>query len=73
MAVQAWQQVTCSTCGRTYQCTPWDDFYESDGHEGGRCESCLLGYLPLAGHVFIQEDSTLAGPFDTVPSPGGES
>lgn len=28
-----WQEVTCSRCKRTYQCTPEDDYY---GPPGGR-------------------------------------
>lgn len=38
-----WQQVTCSDCGRTYQCVPLDDFYaEQEDGTGGCCFTCLL-------------------------------
>jgi hypothetical protein len=43
-----WQQVTCSRCNRTYQCTPEDDYYGADpegplpGPDEGVCFSCLL-------------------------------
>lgn len=41
-AVQ-WQQVTCRACGRTYQCTPEDDYYDAGGSlTGGQCFACLL-------------------------------
>jgi hypothetical protein len=42
----ALQQVTCDRCGRTFQCTPVDDFYcSADGDHC--CEQCLLGGLVL--------------------------
>ena len=43
-----WQQVTCSRCGRTYRCTPEDDYYGLDpadskpGPGDGVCFACLL-------------------------------
>jgi hypothetical protein len=41
-----WQQVTCSHCGRTYQCTPQDDYYgwktRNPGPSEGVCLACLL-------------------------------
>jgi hypothetical protein len=43
-----WRQVTCRRCGRSYQCTPEDDYYGTDasipfpGPEGGVCFACLL-------------------------------
>lgn len=37
----AWKQVRCDRCGRTYQCTPSDDYYcVAEGDHC--CESCLL-------------------------------
>lgn len=41
-----WQRVTCSRCGRTYQCTPFDDFHdpreEFGWTKGGVCYECLI-------------------------------
>jgi hypothetical protein len=37
------QQVTCSGCGRSYVCSPVDDYYNSTNLEDGVCERCLLG------------------------------
>jgi hypothetical protein len=41
-----WQQVTCSRCRRTYQCTPEDDYYgwkaANPGPDEGVCFACLL-------------------------------
>ena len=46
-----WQQVTCSRCKRTYQCTPEDDYYgwgeANPGQREGVCFTCLL---ILSGH-----------------------
>ena len=41
------QQVTCAECGRTYQCTPRDDYYNSTTATDGVCTRCLIGNLPL--------------------------
>jgi hypothetical protein len=38
----AWQRVTCDRCGRTYQCTPSDDFYCAYDSPDHCCESCLV-------------------------------
>jgi hypothetical protein len=43
----AGQRVTCRKCGRTYTCTPADDYYARDGEEvtgpgDGLCFGCLL-------------------------------
>jgi hypothetical protein len=43
----AWQMVTCSTCGRRYQCIPSDDYYNKTTTTDGVCEKCLIGDLPL--------------------------
>lgn len=47
----AWRQVTCSSCGREYQCVPADDYYhrpdvadEARTLTNGVCEPCLLGF-----------------------------
>lgn len=49
----AWKQVTCDRCKRTYQCTPSNDFYCAS--EGDHCcEPCLLGGLPLHTVVLPQ-------------------
>lgn len=43
-----WQEVTCRECGRTYTCTPEDDYYGEPGRGGpesatsGVCFSCSL-------------------------------
>lgn len=44
----AWQEVTCRTCGRTYTCTPEDDYFGEPGGAppedatSGVCFGCLL-------------------------------
>lgn len=44
----AWQQVTCRDCGRTYICTPEDDYLGAPGEglpkdaTSGRCFGCAL-------------------------------
>jgi len=38
----AWKYVTCDRCGRTFMCTPSDDFYCVDGSPDHCCESCLV-------------------------------
>jgi hypothetical protein len=37
-----WQQVTCCKCGRTYTCTPEDDYYNAESVTSGVCFRCLL-------------------------------
>ena len=37
-----YQDVTCADCGRTYQCTPFDDYYNSTTATDGLCTKCLL-------------------------------
>jgi hypothetical protein len=37
-----WQEVACRACGRTYTCTPEDDYYDADTPTSGVCLSCLL-------------------------------
>jgi hypothetical protein len=41
-ANNAWKQVTCKTCRKTYQCTPSQDYYNATTSEDGVCEMCLL-------------------------------
>jgi hypothetical protein len=36
------QEVACRACGRTYTCTPEDDYYDADTPVSGVCLSCLL-------------------------------
>lgn len=39
-----WLGVTCTRCGRSYVCSPWDDFMTPNpayGHAGEVCEPCL--------------------------------
>lgn len=56
-----WKQVKCDRCGREFQCTPWDDLYDTP--EGDACcEPCLLGGRPLL-YLIEQEDGTVTGPF----------
>lgn len=44
----AWQQVTCKGCGRSYQCTPAEDYYQPAGQDepagldNGVCFACLI-------------------------------
>lgn len=47
MTDQAWQMVTCSQCGRTYRCTPQDDYYNATTNTDGVCERCLVGDVPV--------------------------
>ena len=58
-AVQ-WQQVTCRDCGRSYQCTPEDDYYGPSGSRtGGQCFGCLLranGLDPDATRVLAVDE-----------------
>ena len=39
---QRWQMVSCVACGRHYQCTPSDDYYNCTNDHDGLCEGCLL-------------------------------
>jgi hypothetical protein len=67
-----WQQVTCRRCGRTYQCTPQDDYYgwetPDPGPDEGVCFACLLilsGRDPETTPVrVIYADGTEADPRD---------
>lgn len=55
----AYKQVTCDRCGRTYTCTPSSDYYCTP--EGDHCcEPCLLGGLRLAGEVVLGENADLS-------------
>jgi hypothetical protein len=52
-----WQTVTCNPCGRTYQCTPWDDYYPNSN--GGCCESCLLGGRKIDVTIVETDDGAI--------------
>lgn len=43
MTGNAWQMVTCRTCGDTYRCTPSRDYYNATTTTDGLCETCLAG------------------------------
>jgi len=49
-----WRQVTCSDCGRTYQCTPQDDYYNSTTAGDGVCLSCLVLQWKLPTTVIMR-------------------
>lgn len=62
----AYQQVTCGRCGRTYQCTPWDDYYCAA--EGDHCcEACLVGGRKIA---VVDLDAPLSEPAFRKPAGG---
>lgn len=37
-----YQKVTCKDCGRSYTCTPFDDYYGFTTTTDGVCERCLI-------------------------------
>jgi len=39
-----WQQVKCSDCGKEYQCTPNEDYFNSTTLTDGLCWSCFLTF-----------------------------
>lgn len=41
--------VTCKTCGSSYMCTPWSDYYGATCNTDGQCERCLLHAAGLGG------------------------
>jgi len=60
----AGQQVTCRDCGRTYTCSPADDYFRPDGEppltgpESGVCFGCLLrmnGLDPQRTQVMVRD------------------
>lgn len=51
----AWEMVTCSKCGRTYQCTPHDDYYNATTTTDGVCSECLTADVPSARVVVVVE------------------
>lgn len=72
-----WQKVTCSGCGRTYTCTPEDDYYDAESATSGVCFGCLLiagGMNPETTPVQVID---LAGggsdPRDLARKPGGDA
>lgn len=59
-----WQMVTCSGCGRRYQCTPTSDYYNATNDHDGVCEACLLyphGLSPNDVRTFVVDDQHRAG------------
>lgn len=60
-----WEQVRCRDCGREFQCTPWDDYYNATTADDGTCEQCLCGDLKFV-HVELNADGSLT----EVPRPG---
>ncbi len=63
----AYQQVQCDRCKRTYQCTPFDDYYCVTDSEEHVCESCLVGGAPIAS---IDLEAPLADPIFHKPADG---
>jgi len=47
------RRVTCSKCGRTYICTPENDYYKYTNAEDGVCEECLLDEHDIEGPPVI--------------------
>lgn len=56
-----YEQVTCDRCGRTYTCTPSDDYYCGFPEGDHCCERCLLKGMSV-------KTMTVVGP---VGLPGG--
>jgi hypothetical protein len=56
----AWLLVTCTRCGHSYQCTPFEDFMTPgpslNWTYGGVCEPCLIGLARIAGLFDNGED-----------------
>lgn len=60
------KQVTCDRCGRTYVCSPWDDFYCAA--EGDHCcERCLVSGRQIAN---IDPEAPLDEPVFHDPASG---
>lgn len=50
------QPVTCRKCGRSWACTPEDDYYKAESATSGVCLKCLLaegGLDPEATPVVV--------------------
>lgn len=45
--------VTCKDCGRQYQCTPWDDYYNATNEHDGVCTNCLLIANNIEGPLIV--------------------
>lgn len=59
----SWQMVRCRDCGREYQCTPEDDYYNATTTEDGLCEPCVLrgaGFTPTPPQV-LDDGSQIIG------------
>jgi uncharacterized protein CbrC (UPF0167 family) len=57
----AWQMVTCSNCGKHYQCTPSSDYYNATTLEDGVCEFCLLDAAGLADKPVVEVQPIVPG------------
>ena len=42
-----WQMVKCADCGKEYQCTPTEDYFNNTTLTDGLCWSCLLKFNDL--------------------------
>lgn len=67
-----WQWVTCSGCGRRYQCTPSDDYYSATTTDDGTCTRCLIGNLPLVTMELPNKDALAADPASQVEPDQGD-
>lgn len=54
-ASPAWTTVTCTRCGRSYECTPYEDFITPaealNWPYGDVCEPCVLGLAHAKGLI----------------------
>lgn len=48
-----WKWVSCAKCGREYQCTPNDDYYNATSAQDGLCEVCLLAGMKLTKNDLV--------------------
>lgn len=56
-----WQQVSCSSCGRTYTCTPEDDYFglPGEGLPGSATSGVCFGCMLKAGGMDPQKTPVL--------------
>jgi hypothetical protein len=66
----AYTTVRCDRCGRTFTCTPFDDFYCAD--DGDHCcEACLIAPTGATMMAFIDPNAPLPDfVFTDVPKVG---
>ena len=59
----AYKQVTCDRCGRTYTCSPSDDYYCNFPEGDHSCEACLLADMGVSEMTVMTaaEAAALAG------------